>query len=137
MPRRIVVDTNVLISYLLLPDSLTNQAVRYVLKGSITLVSDDTLEELASVLARPKFNKYISLEDRQQFLRHCVRICEKVTITKRFQLCRNPKDDMYLELALNANADIIISGDKDLLSLHPFKEVQIVSPARYLDIESV
>jgi putative PIN family toxin of toxin-antitoxin system len=136
MSKRIIVDTNVLISFLLLPDSLANQAVRRVLKGSIILASDDTLAELASVLARPKFNKYISLEDRQQFLRKFVCICESIIITKRIQLCRDPKDDKYLELAVNGNADLIISGDKDLLSLHPFGKVQIFSPARYLDIES-
>lgn len=136
MPKRIIVDTNVLISFLLLPDSRANQAVRRVLKGSIILASDDTLAELASVLARPKFNKYISLKDRQQFLRKFVRICESIIITKRIQLCRDPRDDKYLELAVNGNADLIISGDKDLLSLHPFGEVQIFSPTRYLNIES-
>ncbi len=134
--KRIVVDTNVLISFLLLPDSQVNQAIHHVLKESIILSSDDTLAELASVLARPKFNKYISLEDRQQFLRNFIRICESITITKRIQLCRDPKDDMYLELAVNGDADFIISGDKDLLSLHPFGEVQIYSPAHYLKIET-
>ena len=134
MPKRVIVDTNVLISYLLLPDSQLNQAVRKTLKSAVLLVSDDSLEELASVLARPKFNKYISLEDRQQFLRHYIRICEKVTITKRVQLCRDKKDDKYLELAVNGDAELIISGDKDLLSLHPFGDVQILSPAGYLDM---
>jgi putative PIN family toxin of toxin-antitoxin system len=132
MTNRIIIDTNVLISFLLLSDSQANLAVRKALRNSKILVSGDTLTELATVLARPKFNSYISLEDRQEFLRKYIRITETVVITKRIQHCRDPKDDMYLELAVNGNAKLIISGDKDLLSLHPFGEVRIISPTGFL-----
>jgi uncharacterized protein len=46
--------------------------------------------------------------------------------------CRDPKDDKYLELALAAGAETIVSSDDDLLTLHPWRDVRILSPAGYL-----
>ncbi len=131
---RIVVDTNTFISHLLLPDSTTNKAVGKALRTGIILVSNDTLEELASVLAREKFNRYISIEQREEFLRKLIRITEKVAITKRIQACRDPDDDKFLELAINGTADFIITGDRDLLTLSPFHKVEILSPSKYLKL---
>jgi predicted nucleic acid-binding protein len=48
--------------------------------------------------------------------------------------CRDPKDDKFLEIALNGHADLIISGDKDLLDLNPFRGIPILSPAGYLKL---
>ena len=135
MHNRIVVDTNLFISFLLLPDSTPNKAVRRALRGSSLLVSKDTLEEMAEVLARSKFDKYISIVERQEFLRKLIRIGESVTITKRLQVCRDAKDDKFLELAVNGNADMILTGDKDLLSLHPYREISIISPVDYLGMD--
>ena len=132
-PERVVIDTNVLISYLLLPDSPANRAVRHLFRESKILTSDDMLKELAVVLARSKFDNYISLNDRRNFLRKFIRISEVVTVTKRIQACRDPKDDKYLELAVNGDAGLIMSGDKDLLVLHPYGDVAIISPRHYLE----
>ena len=125
---RYVFDTNTLISHLLLPSSLPAQAVRKGLRHGQLLVSDDTLDELADVLARPKFDRYISLEDRQQFFRMFARGVERVNITRRVQLCRDPKDDRFLELAVNGEASYIITGDTDLLLMQSFHETRIVTP---------
>lgn len=132
--NRIVVDTNILVSFLLIPNSPPNKAVKKAIHEGTLLVSDDTLEELSSVLARVKFNKYISIEDRQQFLRKLLRITEKVTITKRLQECRDPRDDKFLEVAVNGRANFIISGDQDLLVMNPSKDFKIVSPVENLII---
>ena len=133
--NRIVVDTNILVSFLLIPDSPPNKAVKKAIHEGTLLVSDDTLEELSIVLAREKFNQYISLEDRQEFLRKLLRITEKVSITKRIQECRDPKDDKFLEVAINGDADYIISGDKDLLVMSPYKKnIKIILPVNYLKI---
>ena len=129
---RYVFDTNTLISHLLLPSSLPAQAVHKGLQQGQLLVSDDTLEELADVLARPKFDRYISLEDRQQFFRMFARVVERVTITRRVQLCRDPKDDRFLELAVNGEASYIITGDRDLLLMQSFHKTQIVTPQYFV-----
>lgn len=49
-------------------------------------------------------------------------------IRKRIRACRDPKDDKFLELAVSGNADVIVTGDKDLLALHPFRGIAILTP---------
>jgi putative PIN family toxin of toxin-antitoxin system len=130
--ERIVADTNALISRLLLPSSIPGQAVRKAVDTGILLVSEATMNELADVLARSKFDRYITLEDRQQFLRLLGRVAEFVPIVYPVRACRDPKDDKFLEVALNGKADLILTGDADLLVLHPWQSIAILSPAEYL-----
>jgi uncharacterized protein len=132
MRPRIVVDTNALVSRLLLPSSVSAQAVRKAVDSSTLLVSEATMNELADVLARPKFDRYISLEDRQQFLRLLGRLADFVPIVYPVRACRDPKDDKFLEVALNGEADLILTGDADLLALNPWQGIAIVQPAEYL-----
>jgi putative PIN family toxin of toxin-antitoxin system len=132
MLERIVVDTNALISRLLLPRSVPGNAVRKAVDTSQLLISDATLAELADVLARRKFATYVSIQDRQEFIRLLGRVAEMVPITHAIRACRDPKDDKFLELAVNGGAGVIITGDKDLLALNPFRKIAIVTPAQYL-----
>jgi len=78
-PRR-VLDTNVLISRLLMADSVPGRAVRHAVDTGLLLVSDATLGELADVLARPKFDPYVTPEERQEFLQRLLRIAKHVPI---------------------------------------------------------
>lgn len=130
--QRIVVDTNVMISRLLRPPSVPGQAMRCAVDEGTLLVSEATMGELADVLARPKLDPYVSVEERQQFLLLLARIVEMVPILHRIRACRDPKDDKFLEAAVNGEADIIISGDRDLVDLHPFRGIPIVTPAIFL-----
>lgn len=131
--ERIVVDTNALISRLLLPTSVPSQAVRKAVEEAQLLVSEATLEELADVLSRAKFDPYITIEERQEFLRRLGRIAEMVPIVHVIRACRDPEDDKFLELAVNGAADLIVTGDDDLLVLHPFRGIPILTPASYLE----
>lgn len=130
--ERIVADTNCLVSRLLFPSSVPGDAVRKAVDSGLLLVSEGTMNELADVLARPKFDRYISLADRQQFLRLLGRVTEFVRIVYPVRECRDPKDDKFLEVALNGKAEVILTGDADLLALHPWQGIAILSPARYL-----
>jgi putative PIN family toxin of toxin-antitoxin system len=129
---RIVVDTNILVSRLLLANSVPAQALRKAVIEARLLVSDATMTELADVLARPKFDAYVSLEDRQQFFRLLGRIAEMVPVVHTIRACRDPRDDKFLELAVNGEADLIVTGDEDLLALHPFRGIPIITPAAYV-----
>ncbi len=131
-PQRVVVDTNVLVSRLLLADSIPAQAVRAARQKGTLLVSEATMQELADVLARPRFDRYVTIEDRKQFLRLLTRVAEFVPIVCRVRECRDPKDDKFLEVALNGTADLILTGDRDLLALHPWRDIAILKPADYL-----
>ncbi len=90
------------------------------------------MNELADVLARPKFDRYITLEDRQHFLRLLGRLAEFVPIVYPVNACRDPRDDKFLEVALNGKAELILTGDAALLALHPWQGIAILSPGNYL-----
>lgn len=126
--NRIVVDTNALVSRLLLPNSVPCRAVEKAIREATLLNSDDTLGELAEVLSRKKFDPYVTLKDRKQFIRLWGRISEPVIITRRIQASRDPRDDKFLELAVNGEAELIVSGDRDLIDLNPFMGIRILSP---------
>ena len=134
--HRFIADTNLIISRLLLPDSKPAKAFIKAQKGGDMLVSDSTLSELAQVLARPKFDKYLSPVDRKRFFTLIAPLCIKTDIVQTITACRDPKDNKFLELALNGSADFILSGDKDLLALHPFQGIPIYKPAEYLGLEN-
>jgi putative PIN family toxin of toxin-antitoxin system len=132
-PReRIVVDTNVLISRLLVPESASGRALRRAAESGQLLVSEATVEELATVLGRPKFDPYLSIADRKEFVRLLGRIAEMIPIVRVVRACRDPRDDKFLEVAVNGRADLIITGDRDLLELNPFMDTAILNPAAYL-----
>ncbi len=129
----LVFDTNTLISGLLLPGSQPARAVKKGIHEGKIIVSDETLNELAEVLSRAKFDRYISLENRKEYFRYFGRVVEKVEIIRKIKACRDPNDNKFLELAINGQAEVIISGDKDLLILHPYQSIQIITPAQYLN----
>ena len=130
--ERIVVDTNVLVSRLILPQSVPAEAVRRVTTESLLLFCDETMNELASVLSHPKFDRYVSLADRKRFIRDLCDLAEFIPIIQIVRECRDPKDDKFLEVALNGRADLIITGDNDLLALNPWRGTTILNPAEYL-----
>lgn len=82
---------------------------------------------------RKKFNKYLSLEDRQVFLLKFISASELVSIKETIAVCRDEKDNKFLELAVSGNANIIVTGDLDLLVLNPFQAIEIVTPDIFID----
>jgi uncharacterized protein len=70
--------------------------------------------------------------ETQAWLRKLMAVAELVTITERITACRDPTDDKFLELAVNGRADLIVSGDGDLLALNPFRNIAIVTPAAFV-----
>ncbi len=133
MKNRFVVDTNVLISALLFKNSVPFRAIELAEKQGIILYSEATLNELEQVLNRKKFNKYLSLEDRQVFLLKFISASELVSITEKISVCRDEKDNKFLELAVSGNANVIVTGDLDLLVLNPFQSVEIITPDMFID----
>ncbi len=127
-----VFDTNVLISALLFENSKPAQALQYALANGEVLLSLDLLEELNEVLGRERFNRYLTTEEREEFLEALIERAVLVEITENVQECRDPKDDKVLELALNGEAQYIITGDRDLLVLHPFRNVLVITVDEFL-----
>lgn len=128
---RVVLDTNVFISAALKQDSVPALVVLGAEKSHVVLKSIPTERQLFDVLARPYFAPLIDVKARA-WLRGIMAGAELVGIVKRIAACRDRTDDKFLELAVSGRADVIVSGDADLLDLHPFRGVPIVMPAEFL-----
>ncbi len=127
-----VFDTNTLISAVLFANSKPAQALQKAQKNGFLICSGDTFAELTAVLMRAKFDRYVSQESRQQFLTNYWNAVLWIDIRRSITDCRDAKDNKFLEAAASANATYLISGDEDLLILHPYEGIQILSPADFL-----
>lgn len=117
---------------MLLSDSTPAKAFFSALDVGAILISANTIKELDSVLARPKFERYVTREERERFLSAFLERAELVEVTVTVEVCRDSKDNKFLELAISGSATAIVTGDPDLLVLDPFQELRIVSPADLL-----
>jgi putative PIN family toxin of toxin-antitoxin system len=102
------------------------------IKQGVILFSSSTLSELEEVLWRNKFDQYVSLKEREQFLASFILQATPVETNETITECRDPKDNKFLELGVCGKADFIISGDKDLLILNPFRNIQIITPDSFI-----
>jgi len=125
--RRFVFDTNVIVSALLLQRSIVRQAFDKAIEQGKLLVSQVVVEELNEVLRRKGFDKYVTEDERIEFITVLVREAILVEITDTVTECRDPKDNRFLELAVSGQATCIVSGDDDLLVLHPFRGIPVLT----------
>jgi uncharacterized protein len=131
--ERVVVDTNVFVSGLFSRVSPPARVVERAITHDQLLASTDTLRELIRTLLSPKFDRYVSRSRREALIDQLGPHLEIVEIVQRVRACRDPKDDVFLELAVNGEASVIVTGDDDLLALHPFRGIDILRPSDYLD----
>jgi len=133
--KRYVVDSNVLISAALSPKGKSRTVLTHIIAESCLIFCEETFAELATRLMRPKFDKWVSAESRYAFLEELAEFADWVDIESQTMGCRDKEDDKFLEKALIGQADAIITGDKDLLVMHPFEGIPIVSPNDWLETE--
>jgi len=133
-PRRFVVDTNVIVSALLFYESTPGQAFASAAQRGKVLISDALVRELGEVLGRDKFRRYVTRDECEAFLEAFIYESELVATTTTIQACRDEKDNALLGLAVDGKADVVVTGDDDLLVLNPFQGIEIVTPARLLSI---
>jgi uncharacterized protein len=131
--KHFVFDTNSLMSAFLIKSSVSARALDAALEKGRLVMSESCLQEFSEVIFRKKFDAYFPDESER------LEIIEKVERSsliffpeERIKICRDVKDDKFLELAVASNASCIISGDKDLLILHPFRDIFILTPADFL-----
>ena len=128
----IVFDATTLVSATFRRDGVPAQAVRHALRSDRVAVSEAVLAELLDVLDRPRLARFVDPELRVELVGQLDSLGAFFTPTETIADCRDAKDDKYLELAVAAGAGIIVSGDADLLVLHPWRAVRILRPAEYL-----
>jgi uncharacterized protein len=128
---RVVFDTNTVISAILFPRGRLSWLRPHWASGEcFPLISNPTAAELVRVLAYPKFQ--LSADDRTELLGFYLPYCEVVEIARRCpQTCRDPYDQMFLDLAHSGKAGVLVTGDKDLLSLNDRTSFSIETPESY------
>jgi hypothetical protein len=128
----IVIDTNVLISAGLLPESKVAQVLSVAVKEFVIAQNLETWNELETRISRPKFDRYFGLTGR---LDHLINIAQSVQFFEsisKISLSRDVTDDKFIRLALDCGANMIISGDHDLRDIQKHQDLEIISPAEFL-----
>ena len=131
-PQRIVLDINLIISRMLLTRGVAAAVFDLVYDSCFLLTSEPVLAELREVAGRAKFDRYLDVATRREFVDRYAAAARLIPVMHTVRDCRDPKDDKLLELALSGRADLILTGDEDLLVLHPWRGVSILTPSAYL-----
>ena len=131
---RCIFDTNTVISALLFKNSLPGRAFYFAMSNATILASIETVEELVEVINRRKFDKYLTTEEREEFLDSFLVKVELIEVLDFAQICRDPKDDKFLNLASSGRANYIVTGDDDLLVLGTYGTTQIINPRDFLNL---
>jgi putative PIN family toxin of toxin-antitoxin system len=130
---KLVIDTNILISAALSAQGAPAQLVMGVLARHRLVFSQATFDELRTRIYRPKFDRYISLDDRERLLGDFNASAIWVEVGEPGRYCRDRDDDHLIEAALKAQAHYLVSGDKDLLEAPRLQELQVVSVHQALE----
>ena len=128
----IVFDTNVIISAALFPRSTSARALTLAMTHFQLAQTEATWEEFQKSFARSKFDGYLRDEGRTYF---SIRIAQRMSLIQSHTTvtdCRDPKDNKFLALAIDAGAKTIVTGDKDLLVMHPYQGITICTPSEFL-----
>ncbi len=128
----IVLDASTLVSATFNAHAVPALAVQHALREDRVAISEPVMTELLDVLHRRGVARFLQPELRAELLGQLLALGMPFETTERVMDCRDPKDDKYLELALASRADTIVSSDRDLLVLHPWRGVRILRPATYL-----
>lgn len=128
-----VFDTNLLVSALLKPGSVPDQALELATRHGALAFSGATRDEFMEVIRRPKFDRYIRADERDKAVKELLEsaVLKEPTTQEPIE-CRDPKDVKFLRLALEARPACIVSGDRHLLELNPFRGIPVYSPTEFL-----
>ena len=129
---RAALDANVLLSGLL-HGRTTRPILLAMIARHFRLVTSETLlGELTEVLSRPEWLRTLDATECRELLAIIREAGTFVTPTHRITACRDPEDNALLECAIAGRADYLVTGDLDLLALHPFRGIHILRPAEFL-----
>jgi len=132
-PLRVVIDTNVILSSYITKGGTPWRALHLVLEKHTILLCSETLSELIAKFSAEKFARYGSEAERMEYVSAIEELAEFVAVTTKTTASRDPKDNIFLSLALDGKADYLVSGDtKHLHPLNPFEGIPILSPADFL-----
>lgn len=130
-PERVIIDTNLWISFLI-SNNYTELDEILIQRKCVLIFGDELLEEFLTVIKRPKFKNYFSLEDTINLIDTIQNYAEFVEVKSQVNICRDSKDNFLLALAEDSNADFLITGDNDLLVLKKYGSTTIITITDFL-----
>lgn len=129
---RIVIDTNLWISFFLGAGTKTKLKLVLYDDRFQLLVSNDLNAELKSVLSRKKFNKINQQQIEELFSLIDIK-ADLINVTSLVEMSRDIKDNFILSLCKDGKVEYLLTGDEDLLILHPFEETTILKLSTFID----
>lgn len=129
--KRIIIDTNLWISFLITKDYTKLDEILFT-KKAILIFSQELLDEFLEVTKRPKFRRFFSTEDIETLLETIEEYAIFIEVKSIVTICRDPKDNFLLALAKDGKATILLSGDKDLVTLGKFGKTNILTMSDFL-----
>lgn len=129
--NRIIIDTNLWISFLITRDLSKLDDIIFE-KNGILVFSQELLDEFLAVAQRPKFKRFFSPGDLQRMLETIDEVADFIKVYADVKICRDPKDNFLLSLAVDGHADFLLTGDKDLLDLYSFGDTKIITISDFL-----
>lgn len=130
---KVIVDTNIWISFLI--GKNLKGLHEYIDSQSIIIVTcDEQIQELAEVFKKPKFRKYFTDEQIENFFELLEESSVKVDLKTKTVLCRVLKDNYLISLAIDSNADFLITGDNDLIALNKVENTRMI---KFNDFETI
>ena len=135
--KRVVLDTSTLVSAALRVESVPSRAFLKALGSCEVCASEETARELDEVLSRPKFDRYLDRTERTAFVELFETYATKFEVHESVDDCRDPKDNKFLALAISCAADVLVASDQDLIALHPYRGIPIVTPTDFLAFEVI
>lgn len=132
--KKYICDTNILLSSLISSSSPPAQTVDFIKDNGLFSFSKETFSEFEEVLKRPKFDKFLSKERRINFINEILELSVFYEVHDKADICRDPKDNKFLDIAIASYAEFLITGDEDLLILERIEKTSIISPRNFVDI---
>lgn len=137
MPK-VVLDSNIFVSFLISHQPPISTILDLWSKGDLTICySPEILDELETALKYPKIRKLISNSESESLIDAIKVMGILVFPTKKIEVCRDEKDNKYLEVSLESTSKFLISGDKDLLTLKKFEDISILSPRDFVHLQGL
>ena len=131
--KRVIIDTNLWISFLI-TNNLNILSELFLFERFQIIFSDELFNEFLDVARRPKFKKYFDEKSVQLLIENISEKLEFIEVASAITVCRDLKDNFILALSIDGNADYIVTGDKDLLSLNGFKGKKIITINEFIKI---
>lgn len=130
-PERIIIDTNIWISFLISKDYTQLDEILFSRK-CILIFSEELLDEFLTVIKRPKFRRFFSREDTENLIETIQDYAEFVEVVSEVNACRDEKDNFLLSLSKDSIADYLITGDNDLLELKKYENIKIITITEFM-----